>query len=132
MNPLKVSAQFAAYVWYTEVRQGMRNHDEALRFAEQNWATFLPSAQEGWGKLLMRVTKPGGLKAVGCATIRHSGRRRNGSYGRRLLGGRAWLHGVHHLLGHRETSAQTNASTDPTAIPTTRNGRRYIRREPAC
>jgi len=58
MNPLKVSAQFAAYVWYTEARQGTNPHEEASRFAEQNWATFLPSAHEGWGKLLMRLVKP--------------------------------------------------------------------------
>jgi hypothetical protein len=58
MNPLKLSAQFAAYVWYTEVRPGAKAHDEALRFAEQNWRTFRPSAHEGWGKLLMRVARP--------------------------------------------------------------------------
>jgi hypothetical protein len=59
MNPLKLSAQFAAYAWYTEVRQGTKTtHDEGLRFAEQNWPTFLPSAHEGWGKLLMRVARP--------------------------------------------------------------------------
>jgi hypothetical protein len=58
MNPLKLSAQFAAYVWYTEVRQGTTAHDEARRFAEQNWPTFLPSAHEGWGQLLMRVARP--------------------------------------------------------------------------
>jgi hypothetical protein len=59
MNPLKLSAQFAAYVWYTEVRQETRTtHDEALRFAEQNWRTFLPAAHEGWGKLLLRVARP--------------------------------------------------------------------------
>jgi hypothetical protein len=58
MNPLTVSAQFAAYVWYTEARQGTHPHEEASRFAEQNWASFLPSAQEGWGKLLMRLVKP--------------------------------------------------------------------------
>ncbi len=57
MNPLKASAQFAAYVWYTEVRVGT-THDEALRFAQQNWLTFLPSAHEGWGKLLMRLARP--------------------------------------------------------------------------
>ena len=50
--------QFAAYVWYTEVRQGTKTHGEALRFAEQNWPTFLPAADEGWGKLLMRVARP--------------------------------------------------------------------------
>jgi hypothetical protein len=57
MNPLKLSAQFAAYVWYTEVRQATATHDEALRFAAQNWPTFFPSANEGWGKLLMRVAR---------------------------------------------------------------------------
>jgi hypothetical protein len=29
MNPLNLSAQFAAYVWYTEVRQGTKAHGEA-------------------------------------------------------------------------------------------------------
>ncbi len=45
-------------IWYTEVKQGAKRPDEALRFAEQNWASFLPSAHEGWGKLLMRLSKP--------------------------------------------------------------------------
>jgi hypothetical protein len=58
MNPLKLSSQFAAYVWYTEVRQGTKTHGEALRFAERNWRTFLPSANEGWGKLLVRAARP--------------------------------------------------------------------------
>jgi hypothetical protein len=59
MNPLKLSAQFAAYVWYAEVRQEARTtQDEALRFAEKNWRSFLPSADEGWGKLLLRVARP--------------------------------------------------------------------------
>ena len=58
MNPLKVSAQFAAYVWYSEVRQGAATEEELLRFAEENWLPFLGCAHEGWGKLLMRVAKP--------------------------------------------------------------------------
>ena len=58
MNPLKLSAQFAAYVWYTEVRKGTKAHDEALRFAEQNWPTFLPAAHEGLGRLLVRAARP--------------------------------------------------------------------------
>jgi hypothetical protein len=57
MYPLKMSAQFAAYAWYTEVR-GRTNLAEALRFADQNWTNFVPSAHEGWGKLLMRLTNP--------------------------------------------------------------------------
>jgi len=58
MNPLTVSAQFAAYVWYTEVSHGPKPHDEAVQFAQRNWASFLPSAHEGWGKLLLRLARP--------------------------------------------------------------------------
>jgi hypothetical protein len=57
MNPLKVSAQFAAYAWYSDARQGRAPRDEAVRFAEENWVTFLPWAHEGWGKLLIRVAQ---------------------------------------------------------------------------
>ena len=57
MYPLKMSAQFAAYTWYTEVR-GQTTHEEALQFAQQNWAKFVPAAHEGWGKLLMKVARP--------------------------------------------------------------------------
>lgn len=70
MNPLMVSAQFAAYVWYTEVRQGKANDDEALRFAEQNGTTFLPSAHEGWGKLLKRMAKVRGARSVEGGRVR--------------------------------------------------------------
>ncbi|HKI35083.1 MAG TPA: hypothetical protein VKA46_24715 [Gemmataceae bacterium] len=73
MNPLKASAQFAAYVWYTEVREGTKSHDEAIRFAEGNWAAFLPSAHKGWGKLLMRVAKPRRADG-GRVRRRHAGR----------------------------------------------------------
>jgi len=58
MYALKMSAQFAAYAWYTEVR-GRTTPGEALRFAEQNWTSFVPAAHEGWGKLLMKVARPG-------------------------------------------------------------------------
>jgi hypothetical protein len=58
MNPLKVSAQFAAYVWYSEARQGRAAHDESARFARDNWAAFLPAAHEGLGRLLIRVGQP--------------------------------------------------------------------------
>jgi hypothetical protein len=58
MNPKKLSAQFAAYVWYAEVREGAATHDEAARFARKNWEAFLPSAHEGLGRLLLRVARP--------------------------------------------------------------------------
>jgi hypothetical protein len=57
MYSLKISAQFAAYTWYTEIR-GRTTHEEALRFAEQHWASFVSAAHEGWGKLLMKVARP--------------------------------------------------------------------------
>jgi hypothetical protein len=57
MNPLKVSAQFAAYVWYTSARRGRATRAEALRFAEENWAAFRSCAPEGWGRLLLRVAR---------------------------------------------------------------------------
>jgi hypothetical protein len=59
MNPLKVCAQFAAYVWYSEIREGRATHEESARFARTNWSSFLPCAHEGWGRLLIRVAKPG-------------------------------------------------------------------------
>jgi hypothetical protein len=72
MYPLKMSAQFAAYAWYTEVR-GRTTPDEALRFAERNWTNFLPAAHEGWGKLLMRVAGSGRAQR-GRGRRRHAGR----------------------------------------------------------
>jgi hypothetical protein len=58
MNPLKLSAQFAAFVWYAEARGGRATHEETARFALENWAAFLPSAHEGLGRLLVRVARP--------------------------------------------------------------------------
>jgi hypothetical protein len=55
MNPLKLSAQFAAFVWYSEARGGRATREETARFARANWAAFLPSANEGLGRLLVRV-----------------------------------------------------------------------------
>ena len=58
MNALKVSAQFAAFVWYSEVKKGTASRPEAARFARENWVAFLPSAHEGLGRLLIRVARP--------------------------------------------------------------------------
>jgi len=57
MNALKLSAQFAAYVWYTETNRGPGAHAAAVRFAREGWQAFLPSAHEGWGQLLLRVAQ---------------------------------------------------------------------------
>jgi hypothetical protein len=57
MHPLKVSAQFAALVWYSETKQGTASRAEAARFARANWVAFLPSAHEGLGRLLIRLAR---------------------------------------------------------------------------
>jgi hypothetical protein len=56
MNPLKVSAMFAAYVWFTgrESNSAM-TQKKAASFARANWESFLPCAHEGLGRLLIRV-----------------------------------------------------------------------------
>jgi hypothetical protein len=57
MNPLTVSAQFAAYAWYLETNRGTATHAAAVRFARESWGAFLPCAHKGWGRLLVRVAR---------------------------------------------------------------------------
>ncbi len=54
MNPLIVSARFAAYVWYTKKFTSCRPQ-QASAFAKMNWPTFMPLAQDGIGRLLKRI-----------------------------------------------------------------------------
>ena len=59
MNPWKVSAQFAAYMWFTKKEGDAPGSPvEARRFAKQNWVAFLPYADEGVGRLLIAIAKP--------------------------------------------------------------------------
>src|SRR5688572_10642615 len=51
MNPLQVSAQFAAFVWYTK-RNADCSQERAAMFARTHWNRFLPLANEGLGRLL--------------------------------------------------------------------------------
>jgi hypothetical protein len=56
MDPLKVSAMFAAYVWFTERNEGTATAEkEAVSFARDNWQAFLPCAHKGLGRLLTRI-----------------------------------------------------------------------------
>jgi hypothetical protein len=54
VNPWKVSAQFAAFVWFTKAQQA-KTDAEAKRFAERNWIAFLPCAHQGIGRLLIDI-----------------------------------------------------------------------------
>jgi len=55
MKARKVAAQFAAYTWYQENRTGQQWPGEAIRFAKENWTAFFAGADEGWGRLLIRI-----------------------------------------------------------------------------
>jgi hypothetical protein len=59
MKPLEISARFAAFAWYIDYRQAPSRtlQAEARRFSEENWQAFLPVAQEGLGRLMLRVAK---------------------------------------------------------------------------
>jgi hypothetical protein len=56
MNPWKVSAQFAAFVWYSNKMKA--TPVEAAQFAKENWVAFLPYAHEGYGRLLIKIARP--------------------------------------------------------------------------
>jgi hypothetical protein len=55
MKARKVAAQYAAYNWYQENRTGRHSPGEAHHFARENWTAFLSVADEGWGRLLIRI-----------------------------------------------------------------------------
>jgi hypothetical protein len=65
MNPWKVSAQFAAFVWYSNRKtEEKATAAEAAQFAKENWIAFLPYAHEGYGRLLIRIARPGSTRGV--------------------------------------------------------------------
>jgi hypothetical protein len=55
MNPLKISAQFAAYTWYMDKQDDTTTIEEGLQFARENSKTFASCAHEGLGRLLIRL-----------------------------------------------------------------------------
>jgi hypothetical protein len=58
MDPYKVSAQFVAYRWFMKHHAANASAGAALEFARNNWASFLPCAQQGLGRLLIRIARP--------------------------------------------------------------------------
>ena len=57
LDPLQVSAQFAAYTWFLK-KNDFHGRVEAARFAKNNWREFLTPAHEGLGKLLILINTP--------------------------------------------------------------------------
>jgi hypothetical protein len=57
MDARKAAAQFAAYVWIENARQGNSTETEKCRFARDNWQPFMPIANEGLGRLLLDIAR---------------------------------------------------------------------------
>jgi hypothetical protein len=65
MHALKMAATFAAFTWYSR-KEAAKSQQEAARLARANWTEFLPVANEGLGKLLLRIASP--VSARGTST----------------------------------------------------------------
>jgi hypothetical protein len=61
MNPYVISAQFAAYVWYSNENPNKSDKD-AVFFARRNWISFLPCSHQGVGRLLTKIAEPRGSR----------------------------------------------------------------------
>ncbi len=69
MNPWKVSAEFAAFVWFSK-KNPEKTEDDASFFARKNWLAFFPCAHQGVGRLLIHIA--GGEVALLPRTPRQS------------------------------------------------------------
>lgn len=58
MDAVKVSAQFAAFVWFSNGPAKSKSCTRAVQFAQDNWSMFLPLAHEGLGRLLLKIAEP--------------------------------------------------------------------------
>jgi hypothetical protein len=56
MDAIQVSAKFAAFVWHDEMV--LKDRHASNQFAKENWPTFLPCANEGLGRLLLKIAEP--------------------------------------------------------------------------
>jgi hypothetical protein len=70
MNPWKVSAQFAAFLWFSK-KNPEKTEDDASFFARRNWLTFFPCAHQGVGRLLIHI---GGAKVAPLPRTRRQSR----------------------------------------------------------
>jgi hypothetical protein len=56
LDPVAISAQFAAFVWFTnDPAHAGGTHDAAMEFSRRNWQRFLPLAHRGLGRLLLKI-----------------------------------------------------------------------------
>ena len=60
MDALRISAQFAAYTWYLGMKdEATTAKGKAMRFAREHSTAFTSCAQEGLGRLLIRLAAGG-------------------------------------------------------------------------
>ena len=60
MDALTISAQFAAYTWYMEMKdEATTAKEEGVRFAREHATAFTSCAHEGLGRLLIRLAAGG-------------------------------------------------------------------------
>jgi hypothetical protein len=58
MDPVKLSAQFAAFVWFTNRAGGTAStNTQAWAYARKHWQSFLPAAHDGLGRLLLKIAR---------------------------------------------------------------------------
>jgi hypothetical protein len=58
MDAIRMSAEYAAFVWYSnKIGNDAKTVEEARLFARDNWVPFVAVADPGWGRLLMRLTR---------------------------------------------------------------------------
>ena len=57
MDPIKLSAQFAAFVWFTNRAGETATNTQAWSYARRHWRSFLPAAHEGLGRLLIQIAR---------------------------------------------------------------------------
>jgi hypothetical protein len=88
MDPVKVSAQFAAFVWASQGNPKIEPaQGRAARFARKNWATFLPLAHEGLGRLLLQIAAAPGAGLTRRPSCRRLARLRQARLRRRSVVG---------------------------------------------
>lgn len=56
MSPLMISAHFAAYIWFMgQPENAGKTAAEAMKFANEEWSTFIQLAHPGLGRLLLKL-----------------------------------------------------------------------------
>jgi hypothetical protein len=60
MKARKAAARFAARTWYEEIRAGRQTRRETGAFVRKHWEAFLPVANVGIGRLLVRIAQEHG------------------------------------------------------------------------